>query len=78
MHHLQQLLPDGQDAVDLRRRERGVQEPRHPAVGMQLAELVRHLHELVVVDPHVVPVLVHRRHHFREPFGGGGGGGGGG
>lgn len=65
--YLQQGFPNRQDAVDLGRGEWCVQEPSHSTIRVQLSELHRDLHQLVVVHPHVISLLVHRRYYIREP-----------
>mmetsp|Transcript_74348 Transcript_74348/g.227475 ORF Transcript_74348/g.227475 Transcript_74348/m.227475 type:complete len:401 (+) Transcript_74348:1237-2439(+) len=63
---LYDLLPPGQRAVDLGRRERRVQEPSDVRVRLRVAEHLGHEHQVVVVDPHIIVVLVHLHDRLGE------------
>mmetsp|Transcript_8934 Transcript_8934/g.25231 ORF Transcript_8934/g.25231 Transcript_8934/m.25231 type:complete len:258 (+) Transcript_8934:2012-2785(+) len=63
---LDELQAPGEGAVDLGRREGRVQEPADVAVRLRLAQHLGDEHQVVVVHPHVVVVLVHLQDRLRE------------
>mmetsp|Transcript_40733 Transcript_40733/g.67366 ORF Transcript_40733/g.67366 Transcript_40733/m.67366 type:complete len:529 (+) Transcript_40733:1744-3330(+) len=55
---LQQLVAHGQDAVDLRAWEWGVEEPADSHARRPSPQLRRKAHQVVVLHPHVAPLLL--------------------
>jgi len=63
---LYDLLPPRQSPINLGRRKRRVAKPSYVAVGLGISQHFRHHHQVVVMDPNIVIVLVHLKNRCRK------------